>query len=752
MSTIGATRVVEEDLVTSIWNVIVATRAELMMFVAAMVAYSVLFMLRSPNARKLPTKKMAAFEQDDIPKSNARMVKTSSMNTSPKSSAGRNSANSSSSPHPDIAKQITMIRSHAADKNLQGAFSVFEAMEQSGIDLNCIMFNTVLDACVECKDLKAAEAWMDRMTQAGMTDVVSFNTLIKAHLQKGSFDKVRNLMAMMTNEGLKPNQVTFNELLNSMASKGGDAVRKQMWGIIDEMKAAEVKPNQVTISILLKCLNSYSSQTEVSKTMDLIKFMEEPMDEVLLSSVVEACVRIGKPDLLETQLKNLQDSAPITIHGSHTYGSLIKAYGYAKDLTSIWRCWKEMRSRHIKPTSITMGCMVEAIVNNGDTEGAYDLIHQMQDDEQCCDVLNSIVYCSVLKGFTRERKIDRVWAVYGEMKERKAELSIVTYNTLIDACARCGRMEHLPTILEDMKMQGAKPNVITYSTMLKGHCQNGDVQMGFTILEQIKKDPSLKPDEIMYNSLLDGCAQNNLVDEGLRLLEEMQATQVWPSNFTLSILVKMMSRARRLDQAFSLVDEITQKYKFRPNVHVYTNLIQACAFNQALPRGVSVLGQMVGEKVAPDGRTYAILVRASMNKGLFEQAADVLRGALGLPDALQCLQKPLAVCPSLDHSLINEVLGGLADRGHAKDLAVPLLQSIRKDAPKVRIDAATQRKVMSDGGVASSWHTENPSTSKKYSPPAPAASPAGSLTRPLSNNASVSLRPPWQKAGKGNQQ
>merc|ERR1719456_1786005 len=189
--------------------------------------------------------------------------------------------------------------------------------------------------------------------------------------------------------------------------KGGDGRRKQLWGVIDEMKAAEVKPNQVTISILLKCLNSYSHQTDIEKTMNLIKTMDEPMDEVLLSSVVEACVRIGKPDLLESQLKQLQDSTPIAINGSHTYGSLIKAYGHAKDVAGIWRCWKEMRSRHIKPTSITLGCMIEAIVNNGDTEGALDLIHQMQDDDQCCGVLNSVIYCSILKGFTRERKMER---------------------------------------------------------------------------------------------------------------------------------------------------------------------------------------------------------------------------------------------------------------------------------------------------------------------------------------------------------
>merc|ERR1740117_1445604 len=295
-------------------------------------------MQRTPP--KLKSKKMTSFDQDDqevrLPtkatlKSNAHIVKTGSSNASPKSSGGRNTANSPSSSTPDIAKQITLIRKCAAEKNLQGAFSVFESLEQSGIDLNCIMYNTVLDACVECWDLKAAENWMERMKKAGMTDVVSFNTLIKAHLQNGSFDKARRLMKTMTTEGLKPNQVTFNELINAMVTKGGDGRRKQMWGVVDEMKAADVKPNQVTISILLKCLNSWSSQTDIAKTMDLIETMDEPMDEVLLSSVVEACVRIGNPELLQSQLKRLQDSTPISINGSHTYGSLIKAYGYAKD-------------------------------------------------------------------------------------------------------------------------------------------------------------------------------------------------------------------------------------------------------------------------------------------------------------------------------------------------------------------------------------------------------------------------------------
>merc|ERR1719301_98886 len=104
-------------------------------------------------------------------------------------------------------------------------------------------------------------------------------------------------------------------------------------------------------------------------------------------------------------------------------------------------------------------------------------------------------------------------------------------------------MDQVPGIVKDMKQNGIEPNVITYSTMLKGHCHAGDIQGAFLILEDMKKNTKLKPDEIMFNSLLDGCALNNLVSEGLQLLAQMESEGVKPSNYTLSILVKMMNRS-----------------------------------------------------------------------------------------------------------------------------------------------------------------------------------------------------------------
>merc|ERR1719506_3036538 len=160
-----------------------------------------------------------------------------------------------------------------------------------------------------------------------------------------------------------------------------------------------------------------------------------------------------------------------------------------------------------------------------------------------------------------------------------------------------------------MKAHHVTPNIVTYSTILKGHCHAGDVQLGFSVLKEMQRETSLKPDEIMYNSLLDGCAQNNLFEEGQQLLKEMLREGIPPSNFTLSIMVKLLTRARKIEEAFDLVKDITQKYKFKPNVHVYTNLIQSCITTRQLNQAFTILETMVKDRVQPDCKTYGTLIR-----------------------------------------------------------------------------------------------------------------------------------------------
>merc|ERR1719464_266263 len=111
---------------------------------------------------------------------------------------------------------------------------------------------------------------------------------------------------------------------------------------------------------------------------------------------------------------------------------------------------------------------------------------------------------------------------------------------MLDACAKCGAMNRASVLHEDMKETCIEPDIITYPTIIKGYCIEGDVDRSFHVLEEMKSDEKFVPDEIMYNSILDGCAKHHRVDEALRILDEMKGACVRPSNYTLSILVKLL--------------------------------------------------------------------------------------------------------------------------------------------------------------------------------------------------------------------
>ena len=52
--------------------------------------------------------------------------------------------------------------------------------------------------------------------------------------------------------------------------------------------------------------------------------------------------------------------------------------------------------------------MAEELVSGDIFEEAYELIHQILYDDRCCEAPSAVILGSVLKGFAREKKPERV--------------------------------------------------------------------------------------------------------------------------------------------------------------------------------------------------------------------------------------------------------------------------------------------------------------------------------------------------------
>merc|ERR1719243_499757 len=572
----------------------------------------------------------------------------------------------------DISKHVAMMRARSKENDLEGAMQVFRKLQSSGVQLTALAYNALLDSCVQCGKVNVALQHFNEMKELGFVDVVSYNTLLKAYLKIGQIHKARSLLKEMAESDIQANQVTYNEMLNALVSTKD---RKEMWALVREMNAIGMKPNSVTCSIILKSLTAHSATDDVRQAMALIDNLQEDMDEVLFASVVEACVRVGQLDLLSSKLQQYASFGGLAGLTAPTYGSMIKAYGRARDIERVRELWREMRAHHVTPTSITLGCMVDALVRNSLPDEAFELVREIRDESEFADVLNTVIYSTLLKGFAQARQPGRVQDVFDEMKEMGIACNTVSYNTMLDANARTGRMDRADALFREMQASGVSPDVITYSTLVKGYCQAGDIDRGYQVLNEMVANGVHEPDEILYNSLLDGCAKQNRVDDALNLLEDMHKNNVRPSNFTLSILVKLLGRSRRLNQAFSMVEETCKRFDLQANIHVYTCLIYACFQNRQMPRALQLHDSMITEAgIEPDERTYAVLARGCLGAGSIEKAANVVRAAYRLnPQGLSMPQR----APGVKMRALEEVMNALSASPNAERLAVPLLTDLK---------------------------------------------------------------------------
>merc|ERR1719159_61811 len=338
-----------------------------------------------------------------------------------------------------------------------------------------------------------------------------------------------------------------------------------------------------------------------------------------------------------------------------------------------------MTQREVRPTAITLGCMVDALVKNRAVESAWQLLHSLLKDEDMSSLVNTVIYSTVLKGFSMSKQVGKVFEVYTEMRARDVQCNTISYNTMLDTCARCSSMDRVSKILEDMRSNSVEPDIITYSTIVKGYCQSGDVDKAFEVLKEMKLDNKFAPDEILYNSLLDGCAKQYRVDEALQLLEDMKANGTAPSNYTLSILVKLMGRSRRLGQAFALIEDLCATHGFRPNIQVYTCLIQACIHNRQIDRALGLHDTMIEEAgCQPDEKLYSVLGRGCLQAGFSQKAAKVIRIAYQLPG--HGMAVPKRGGPSgIDAKLLEEVVSTLSSGNKAeKEIANELVLHLKE--------------------------------------------------------------------------
>jgi len=527
----------------------------------------------------------------------------------------------------DIQNYMSLFRACGRERNSRKAVELLAELESSDVGVDTTAYNCVLDVCIKCGDKKSVANLFTKMKVTGYVDTISYNTLLKG-MGAGAtgLTDAGMVLAEMRQLGLQPNQITYNSLINFAMSCGDVA---QAWSFIKNMKEEGVPVDNFTCSIMMKGLRHASQPSDVDRTLALIEQSPVTPDDVLVNTLLDACIRLRDVSRLTNALKTFHGSG--VVPSEHTYGSVIKAYGHAKALPEALATWREMLARKVRPSDSTIAAMVDACTANGSVADARLALREATESGVTPAVTT---YMSMLRQCAQKKDMEAALQVYEEMQSP----NLAAYNAVIDVCARCGDSDKAAAIFKSMMTAGVVPDLQTYSLVIKGYVVQGDLEQAIQLFTLMRKR-NLQPDVALFNTLLDGLARkqmSTLVDHVLRDMDEAAVT---PNANTLAILVKLSGRNHDLDTAFAYVDTYKTKYSIEPNVQVHLALLTACASSGDMDRASDVFEQLR----SPDSKAYAAMMTGFLK-------------AESVKDAVQYLEAALDDKVQLEQELINNVI------------------------------------------------------------------------------------------------
>merc|ERR1719460_1292289 len=107
------------------------------------------------------------------------------------------------------------------------------------------------------------------------------------------------------------------------------------------MESVGVQMDAFTFSIMMKGLKSSTSgNNDLDRILKLMERAKVVPDEVLVNSVLDACVRLRDVRRLSQVLD--QFKAAGVAPSMNAYATLIRAYGHAHRLDQAWKVWREI--------------------------------------------------------------------------------------------------------------------------------------------------------------------------------------------------------------------------------------------------------------------------------------------------------------------------------------------------------------------------------------------------------------------------
>ncbi|KAH6809490.1 hypothetical protein C2S51_027273 [Perilla frutescens var. frutescens] len=439
-------------------------------------------------------------------------------------------------PHPSISILNVVVSGFLQNGFSEEGFGVFRQLCVPSLRIDSFTVASVLSACVNVAygmqlHCLAVKIGVER-------DDYAATSLMAMYLNCGELDSALSLFKWIENKGV----VFYNAYISGLAQKG-------------------------VVEIVL-CVFK-----------EMIELLSEKLTVATMVSVLSACgngrcLRFGR------QLHGLIVKVKLEFDTNVGTG-LVDMYSKCGSWQCAYSVFRDMGSNR---NQITWNSMIAGMMLNDQCENAMNLFVELESEGGL--KADSATWNSIISGFFQLGKADEAFRLFRKMLSCGVIPSVRCITSLLAACsslsvqsygkqlhAFAARMEiiddeFLATAIIDMYMKCGEPalarNVFNqfhikpndpafWNATISGYGNHGLSEAAFDIFNQMVEQ-NVKPNLVTLSCLLSVCSHSGHVDKGFQFFRLFTVGYgLNPTPKHMSILIDLLSRSGRLDEAFKLL-------------------------------------------------------------------------------------------------------------------------------------------------------------------------------------------------------
>lgn len=489
----------------------------------------------------------------------------------------------------DVFSVASTIRFFSRHCQFRDAIDLYGKLQRCGVSPNTFAVSSALKACARILYRSGGTSIHAQVYKYGFCNAVYVQTaLVDFYSKVGNMDFAHNIFSEMVGKNI----VSWNSILGGYV-KSGDLAKAQR--VFDEMPEKDVISWNIIIS-------GYARVRNMEQAYALFRQMPE-RSSASWNAMISGYVDCRNVELARSFFEAMDQKNNVS------YIILISGYSKRGDVESA----EELCGRLKKKDHLVYNAMIACYAQNSQAKEALQLFNEMlqldlQPDKMtlasalsACSQLGDLKFGSWIESFLNETGI---------------QMDDYLVTSLIDLYAKCGSVDKAYKLFHGLK----KKDLVAYTAMILGCGINGRANDAIKLFDEMM-NAEINPNIVTVTGILTAYSHIGMVEEAYRCFISLQKYGLSPTVDHYAIVVDLLSRAGRLEEAHGLIKSMPM----RPHAGVWGALLLGCSLHNNLELGETAARHCI--ELEPESSGYlSLLANIYASSGRWDDAERLRKG------------------------------------------------------------------------------------------------------------------------------